>query len=408
MGPRRMASNRGKMRVIGLFAGIGGIEQGLRLSGHFETDFLCEIDPGAQAVLKTHFKEVPVKSDVRNIKSLPKTDLLVAGFPCQDLSQAGRTAGIKGEQSGLIANVFKLLGRKRTRPKWLLLENVPFMLQLHQGRAMRYLVDQLEALGFMWAYRVIDANAFGIPQRRLRVVMLASQTEDPRPVLFGCDAGTGARGFSGTEMCGFFWTEGLRGLGWAVDAVPTLKGGSTIGIPSPPGIWDPLDHSISTPDIRDAERLQGFPEDWTASAVEVPGVKRGHRWKLVGNAVNVAMARWLGDRLANAPGSSPEGVLLKRGVAWPRAAWGHNEKVYAVDVSSWPVLNDRVSLRAFLRHPRTPLSYRAASGFYSRTGGSGLTFVPDFIRDVHAHVEWMRGVSAVNGPEEKKNHPHTA
>ena len=98
--------------------------------------------------------------------------------------------------------------------------------------------------------------------------------------------------------CGFYWTEGLRGLGWAVDAVPTLKGGSTIGIPSPPAIWNSGDGSITTPDIRDAERLQGFDADWTLPALDVGGVRRGHRWKLVGNAVSVPVARWVGDRLA--------------------------------------------------------------------------------------------------------------
>jgi DNA (cytosine-5)-methyltransferase 1 len=329
--------------------------------------------------------------------------VLTAGFPCQDLSQAGRTAGIEGDQSGLIANVFRLLQPTKTRPTWLLLENVPFMLQLQRGRAMRYLVDRLEELGFTWAYRVVDAHAFGIPQRRHRVVLLASQTEDPRPVLFGCDADPRPRRFSGREMCGFYWTEGLRGLGWAVDAVPTLKGGSTIGIPSPPGIWDPLDHSIGTPDIRDAERLQGFPEDWTAPATEIEGVRFGHRWKLVGNAVSVAMAEWLGRRLADSPEAPPEGRPLKRGVAWPRAAWGHKDKVYGVDVSTWPVQATDLSLREFLRYPRRPLSHRAAAGFYSRTTESALRFEPDFIRDIKAHVEWMRLMPPQQNGEEKQN-----
>jgi len=58
------------------------------------------------------------------------------------------------------------------------------------------------------------------------------------------DAGEQSPEFSRTQLCGFYWTEGLRGLGWAVDAVPTLKGGSTIGIPSPPALWDPRDGSI--------------------------------------------------------------------------------------------------------------------------------------------------------------------
>lgn len=391
------------MKVVGLFAGIGGIEEGLRRSGGFESELLCEIDPGARAVLKTRFSSASIATDVRQLKSLPVVDLLTAGFPCQDLSQAGRTVGIGGDQSGLIANVFRLLRNKRSRPRWLLLENVPFMLQLQRGRAMRYLVDALEDLGFTWAYRVVNANAFGIPQRRLRVVLLASSTEDPRPVLFGCDSTVDPKRFSGSEMCGFYWTEGLRGLGWAVDAVPTLKGGSTIGIPSPPGIWDPLDHSVGTPDIRDAERLQGLPENWTEPALQVPGVKAGHRWKLVGNAVSAAMAEWLGQRLIDSPEEFPEGTLLKGGLAWPRAAWGHKENVYAVDVSSFPVQRSQQSLREFLRYPRAPLSHRAAAGFYSRTTGAGLRFEPSFIRDVKAHIEWMNQFAPTrNGRQEKE------
>ena len=123
------------------------------------------------------------------------------------------------------------------------------------------------------------------------MLLLASRTEDPRLPMLGADIpGTEPR-FSGDQLCGFYWTEGSRGLGWAIDALPTLKGGSTLGIPSPPAIWDPKDGSITTPDIRDAERLQGFEADWTEPAAEVPGVRRSHRWKLVGNAVSVPVAQ---------------------------------------------------------------------------------------------------------------------
>jgi DNA (cytosine-5)-methyltransferase 1 len=383
-----MKPNGEPMTVIGLFAGIGGIEQGLRGCGGYHTELLCEIDPGAQRVLKTHFNGIPIKPDVRGIKSLPKVDLVVAGFPCQDLSQAGRTVGIKGNQSSLVAEVFRLL-RRESNPRWLLLENVPFMLQLQRGKAMRYLVDELEELGFTWAYRVVDARAFGIPQRRQRVLLVASRTEDPRPMLFGCDAGECLPVFSGEQLCGFYWTEGLRGLRWAVDAVPTLKGGSTIGIPSPPGVWDPLDHSITTPDIRDVERLQGFAEDWTVPALADDDVKRGHRWKLVGNAVSVPMGQWIGKRIAHPTGDAPKGTLLKRGMAWPRAAWGGDQKVYAVDVSAWPVREPSTSLRDFLPFPRAPLSYRAAAGFYSRADASCLKFEEAFLQDVKLHVDGM-------------------
>jgi DNA (cytosine-5)-methyltransferase 1 len=171
------------LSTLGLFAGIGGIERGLQLAGH-RNELLCEIDPGARKVLEHQFS-AKVERDIRKMRSFPKVGLIAAGFPCQDLSQAGMTAGIAGKQSRLVEEVFKRLRDKRNGPRWLLLENVPFMLQLQRGKAMRYLVDALEDLGFTWAYRIVDARAFGVPQRRQRVLLLASRTEDPRLVLFG-------------------------------------------------------------------------------------------------------------------------------------------------------------------------------------------------------------------------------
>jgi DNA (cytosine-5)-methyltransferase 1 len=388
-----MARNKSEtLTAIGLFAGIGGIELGLSRAGH-RTQMICEIDPGAAEVLRQRF-HMTVQPDVRKLTAFPRVELIAAGFPCQDLSQAGRTAGIGGHQSGLIGEVFKRLRSPANGPRWLLLENVPFMLQLQRGRAMRYLVDELEALGFTWAYRVVNARAFGSPQRRQRVLFLASRSEDPRSALFGCDAGEDSPEFSQTQLCGFYWTEGLRGLGWAVDAVPTLKGGSTIGIPSPPAIWDPQDGSISTPDLRDAERLQGFEAGWTAPAAEVSGVRQSHRWKLVGNAVSVPVAEWIGRRLVRPTGDAPEGTLLQRGVAWPRAAWGHKGCVYAVDVSTFPERKPAPSLRDFLRFQRRPLSHRAASGFLSRALVSGLRFEDGFLEDVRRHVARMAQFAA--------------
>lgn len=382
-----------RLTVAGLFAGIGGIERGMHLAGH-KTELLCELDPGARRVLESRFG-MQVHPDVRKLRGLPRVDVVVAGFPCQDLSQAGRTAGIGGDQSGLVGELFKRLRNKKDGPRWLVLENVPFMLQLQRGRAMRYLVDELEELGFTWAYRVVDTRAFGLPQRRQRVILVASRSEDPRAVLFDSAVAERVIKFSPEHLCGFYWTEGSRGLGWAVDAVPTLKGGSTIGIPSPPAIWDPLDDSISTPSIQDAERLQGFAPGWTAPAVEVAGVKQGHRWKLVGNAVSVPVAQWLGQRLASPIEGNYESARLRPGVAWPKAAWGHDGHVYSVDVTTWPVAAPATHLRDFLQFETSPLSFRAAAGFYNRFEVSTLKKQKGFLEAVRRHVARMQRAAAV-------------
>lgn len=383
---------------IGLFAGIGGIECGLERSG-FATQLLCELDGAAQSVLASRFSDVDIVGDVRQLKSLPRVDLLAAGFPCQDLSQAGRTAGIAGTQSGLVEEIFRLVTNPKTAPRWLLLENVSFMLRLNRGAAMEHLTARLEELGFVWAYRVVDSRAFGVPQRRQRVILLASRTEDPRPVLFGSDTGERPRDPDSASAFGFYWTEGRGGLGWAVDAVPTLKGGSTIGIASPPAIWRPRDGMVFTPDVRDAERMQGFPADWTV-AVGTDRRALAKRWKLVGNAVTTSVAEWVGNAVLSAAsrGQGMAGTELVRGSSWPSAAWGFGGERRAVDVSMFPINAEHPSLAEFLQHDGAPLSARATSGFLKRARAGSLRFRPGFLEALDAHHSYMIDSLAGNHP----------
>lgn len=369
--------------MVGLFAGIGGVELGLGAHG-WHAELLCEIDAGAQAVLANQFPDVEQFGDITRLRSLPAgVELVAAGFPCQDLSQAGRVAGISGSRSGLVDEVFRLVRRKRG-PRWLIIENVPFMLQLDGGAAMRYITGTLADLGYAWAYRVVDARAFGLPQRRQRVLMVASRTEDPRPVLFGADAGPRVVGDPTRDPCGFYWTEGVRGLGWAVNAVPTVKGGSGLGIPSPPAVLLPSG-GIVTPGLSDVERLQGFPSGWTAAAA-VGGLRRGHRWQLVGNAMSVRMASWLGSRLqAGHAATFPAGRAVS-GSRWPAAAWGWARRVHSVPVSAWPVHAPYEGLAGFLGETR-PLSARATAGFLGRTHRAKLQFPDGFLGAVAHHLE---------------------
>jgi len=381
--------------IAGLFAGIGGFELGFAGAGH-TTLLTCEVWPPARAVLHTRLAAGAGHADIRDLQRLPDgTTGLCAGFPCQDLSQAGRTAGIGAARSGLVEHVFRLLDTAAA-PAWLVLENVPFMLHLDRGRALHRLAAAMEARGLRWAWRVVDTLAF-LPQRRERVFLVAARDFDPADVLLVDDVEPPARETRiDREAHGFYWTEGTRGLGWAADAVPTLKTGSGIGIPSPPAILLP-DGGVIQPDIRDAERLQGFPAGWTEPAEAVG--RSTHRWALVGNAVSVPVAAWLGARLKT-PGqydSARDRPLAADG-RWPRAARWDGTARHAVQIGSFPTWAERPPLHRFLLYPGRPLSARATQGFLRRADASRLHFVDGFKDRLRAHLARMRALAAASAP----------
>jgi DNA (cytosine-5)-methyltransferase 1 len=381
------------MKVAGLFAGIGGLETGFARAGH-EAVLLSEILPSARAVLAVHFREVDLQGDVRQLRDLPaEVEVVTAGFPCQDLSQAGLARGLDGDRSGLVGEVFRLA--MKSAPRWIVLENVPFMLQLRRGDAMHRIIDELEALGYRWAWRIVDTFGFGLPQRRERVILVASKMENPGDVLLSDERPLARPATAiGHIAHGFYWTEGRGGLGWAPDAIPTLKNGSAVGIPSPPAILLP-DGRILKPDIRDAERLQGFSSDWTAPAETVG--RASTRWSLAGSAVSVPVAHWLGKRLAK-PGKydtkrdrpfSMDGRL-------PRSARFDGKDRHAVEIGPDPVGVRPPHLADFLEHDGPLLSPRATAGFLGRTYVAKLRFAPGFIDAVEKHLRFVGGAPQID------------
>jgi DNA (cytosine-5)-methyltransferase 1 len=368
-------------KVASLFAGIGGFDVGFHLEG-MRTSLVVDNAPAAQAVLRDRFPGATLVDDVREVDDVGDVQILTAGFPCQDLSSVGQKRGIEGTRSRLVGEVFRVLEHRRV--PWVVLENVPFIRQLARGAALDLITSSLEELDYRWAYRVVDAHAFGIPQRRRRWVLVASTVGDPRAVLLAGDAPPALSVDQRGTACGFYWTEGMRALGWTVDGVPPIKGGSTVGVASPPGIRL-SDGSLVTPDIRDAERLQGFEPDWTGPAEDV--VKPGFRWQLVGNAVSVAMSRWLAERLV-APGSyEPAGDLPFDGDRWPAAAWSDGGgRIFTSSAGSWPRAAASEPLEAFLRFEPKPLSARAATGFLRRTAKGSLRFPEGFLDQVREHA----------------------
>lgn len=386
----------GQLSMVGLFAGIGGIELGFQraLGDQVRTELLCESWAPAQRVLEARFPDVMVHPDVRDLRDIPgRTDVIAAGFPCTDLSQAGRTAGITGAASSLVSHVFdslRLAEARGRRLPWLLIENVPNMLALDRGGAMHYLIDELETLGYRWAYRVVDSRFTGVPQRRRRVLLVASKTEDPRAVLFADDDGPQPEAEMATDAFGFYWTEGRAGLGWARDAVPTLKGGSTIGIPSPPAIWVPdavSGRQFITPRVQDAEELQGFPREWTSPA-DSPGRRNGPRWKLVGNAVTVGVAAWVASRLVTPGPVAAECTAWDGQRPWPNAAWGERGQTWRVAVSEYPRTATYRHLLSLVDADRcTELSHRGAAGFWRRLQQGNLGRHDGFRTAISGHVD---------------------
>jgi DNA (cytosine-5)-methyltransferase 1 len=378
------------MKIAGLFAGIGGMELGMQRAGH-HAELMCDVLPAAQAVLAARFPGIDYRDDIRRLRSLPAdVDLVCAGFPCQDLSQAGLTAGLDGERSGLIGEVFRLLSRRRVQT--VVIENVPFMLQLNGGNAIRAIVDEFERRGYRWAYRVVDSYSFGLAQRRERVFLVASRVLDPSEVLLADDAPIERHPSAlGVRPHGFYWTEGLGGLGWAVDAVPTLKNGSTIGIASPPAVLMP-DGRIVKLGIKDGERLQGFETDWTQPAESV--ARPSSRWGLIGSAVSVPVAQWVGERLCE-PGRYDKRRDLEFPLASrpPRAARFDGRKRNAVAVSTDPLGIMPPPLLQFLSETsgQELLSLKATAGFLSRTRRAKLRFAPGFIAAVERHLVAMGG-----------------
>jgi len=181
------------MRSISLFSGIGGFDLGFESAG-IKCDSVCEIDTSAQAVLRNHFPGAKLYDDVRKIgvktHGRRTVDLICGGFPCQDVSIAGRRAGLAGERSGLWFEFARIIDE--LEPQWAVIENVPGLLSSHKGKDFAVIVQWLAERGYGVAWRVLDAQYFGVPQRRRRVFIVGSFGDGrAAEVLFERESGTG-------------------------------------------------------------------------------------------------------------------------------------------------------------------------------------------------------------------------
>ena len=258
----------------------GGFELGFERAG-IETVLQAERDPWCLEVLARHWPGTERVNDVRSvgvydegdrwgdgkwqsgdrlvedIASAPvgdgrkrqyapaSIDLVYGGFPCQDLSVAGKRAGLGGERSGLWFEFERVL--RELRPRWAVIENVPGLLSSNQGRDFGVLLDGLDELGFDVAWAILDAQHFGVPQRRRRLFIVAGpRGRGPEQVLSLCEScgGDPETGQAAGEDIAYTLAAGARGTGdghgnaWNSTYIANPLGAHESG-----GYRDDLDHS---------------------------------------------------------------------------------------------------------------------------------------------------------------------
>lgn len=376
------------MKFISLFAGVGGFDLGFEQAG-MEPVAQVEIDPKCRELLGRRWPDVEKHDDVRTFdgtRFAGAVDLVCGGFPCQDVSLAGRRAGMgEGTRSGLFYEAVRIV--EECKPRWVVLENVPGLLSSRGGEDFRAVLASLDELGYGVAWRVLDSRWFGVPQRRRRVFIVGhlgavlpafvalhpeceggggdfeegeERNEAPAAEVGGSSGGAGfyrqmrsdewvGDTESGTLLARMFKGQGHNSPGVVVhtelyeshpndgrvrgpmELASTVSarygtGGNNTDIVVHTELYHnycqagrlrgPLEAASSLRASLDAcntdlvlhgaivrsltptecERLQGFPDGWTE------GFPKGARYKMMGNAVTVNVANWIGERIKGVSG----------------------------------------------------------------------------------------------------------
>jgi DNA (cytosine-5)-methyltransferase 1 len=379
------------LTVGSLFSGIGGLDLGLARAG-FRHAFFCEADPYRRRVLARHWPGVPLYADVRQVaasgggrpvagelgrvgagadggRDRPRAengdagraaraprgerlgdhdgrdaavgldgaggglDLLVGGFPCQDVSVAGQRAGLAGERSGLFFEFARVAAALLPAGGWVLVENVPGLLSSHGGRDFALVLATLADLGVHdLAWRVLDSRYFGVPQRRRRVYLLGRRARGRHAAEVLLEPESGGGDFAACRAAGEDAADplggGAGGRGWCDDldrasfvAAPLTRGSAVGDGVNPPGrrreddvnlvvhaTQDPITLRDAAPALGASAYLAvlGAPPDadgvraaaGAARRVDVPhGAADGPRYAACGDAVTVPVAEWIGRRL---------------------------------------------------------------------------------------------------------------
>jgi DNA (cytosine-5)-methyltransferase 1 len=289
------------MRVLELFAGVGGFSVGLERTGKFQTVQFCEIDPFAQKVLAKNWPGVPIHDDVATLEPIGPVDLVTAGFPCQDISLAGQGAGLAGSRSGLFWHTLRtasLVGQPR-----LLLENVAALL----GRGMGEVLGALASVGYDAEWHCIPASAVGAPHRRDRIWIVAHANKErssalrgERPNLSPEDIGRRNDDCGGASLVE--WQRPIRGAGEAgtgADADRIGIQGEQPRLPDAQEWSGPLSGPLGS---LLASHGGQWPSEPSISRVAYGLPDQSHRIAALGNAVVPKIPELIGHAILQAEG----------------------------------------------------------------------------------------------------------
>lgn len=297
------------MKFLDFFSGIGGFHSGLELAG-MECIGWCEFDKFAQASYKAMYDtdNLWFGSDVTKVKGkdLPKADLWTFGFPCQDISIAGKQEGIKeGTRSGLFYEIMRLLDeRKENKPKWLVCENVKNLLSIDGGGGFLNVVGEMAERGYSIEWKVYNSKNYGVPQSRERIYVVGYHgTPSGRSLLpIRRESQANIKQVGNIVNTTSFGGNPQGGRVYSADGVaPTLNccGGGNLGVLDDIKIEKDKSKKIRIRKLTPLEcfRLQGFTDEQFSAAAAVNS--KTQLYKQAGNAVTVNVVKEIGAHIMN-------------------------------------------------------------------------------------------------------------
>jgi len=306
--------------AVSLFAGVGGFDLALERNG-VKVVASVEIDKKCQDVLAKHFPQSKIFGDIQGVtgeeliqSGFNSNGIIAGGFPCQDLSVAGKRAGLQGSRSGLFWQICRILDE--TKAQSFILENVGGLLSSNDGRDMRTVINALNELGYGIAWRSLNSQHFGVAQRRKRIFIVGFRDDSGERAAEVLALKESRRRFIGTGGKEESKTPIGTPKRTSDDLIHTFSKARRAQNVDDFETWVERDFTntlnafdnatevratelvVSQGRVRrfmpiEMERLQGFPDNWTEGQAD------SNRFKQMGNAVTVPVAEWIISRMVS-------------------------------------------------------------------------------------------------------------